>query len=203
MEIREIQYSDKITINQVVEIHLATFQGFFLTFMGRGFLKQMYSSYCNHAESKLLVAFDGDKIIGFLAYSYNLSALYKLMIKKSLIPFAWYSMGAFFRRPKIFMRLIRAFLKPNETKRDEKYVELASIGVDPKSFTKGTGTQLISELKRRVDFSQYKYITLETDAVSNDSVNEFYLKNEFKLVRKFQTHEGRVMNEYRYSEELL
>ncbi len=199
MQIRDISNSEKDTINDIVSIHLDTFQGFFLTFMGRGFLKLMYRSYIEYNRSGVLVAFDDEKTIGFLAYSGDLSGLYKYMIKKRLIPFAWYSLGAFFRKPTVFMRLVRAFLKPGETKREEKYVELASIGVMRNVMSKGVGSQLIDELKSRVDFNEYAYITLETDAVHNEGANYFYQKNGFHIEREFDTHEGRKMFEYRYS----
>lgn len=198
MQIRSISDNEKDTINEVVLIHLNTFKGFFLTFMGKGFLKLMYRSYVEYENSGVLVAFENDKPIGFLAYSGNLSGLYKYMIKKRLIPFAWYSLGAFFRKPTVFMRLVRAFLKPSETKREEKYIELASIGVDPNIKSKGVGTQLIDALKAKVDFNEYSYITLETDAVNNDGANHFYKKNGFVLEREFETNEGRKMFEYRY-----
>ena len=120
------------------------------------------------------------------------------MIKKRLILFAWYSLGAFLRRPAVFMRLIRAFLKPAESKREEEYVELASIGVIPNMKSKGVGTELIDSLKAQVDFNRYAYITLETDAVGNDSANHFYKKNGFVVEREFETNEGRKMFEYRW-----
>ena len=198
MQIRSISDNEKDTINEIVLIHLNTFKGFFLTFMGKCFLKLMYRSYVEYENSGVLVAFENDKPIGFLAYSGNLSGLYKYMIKKRLIPFAWYSLGAFFRKPTVFMRLVRAFLKPSETKREEKYIELASIGVDPNIKSKGVGTQLIDALKAKVDFNEYSYITLETDAVNNDGANHFYKKNGFVLEREFETNEGRKMFEYRY-----
>ena len=200
IEIREIDSSEKSAIAEVVRIHLDTFKGFFLTFMGRGFLRQMYASYCNHKESSLLVAFEDGKPVGFLASSATMSGLYKFMIKTRLIPFAWYSLGAFFRKPKVFMRLVRAFLKPGEASREEAYVELASIGVDPSMKSKGIGSLLIDELKSRTDLEKYAYITLETDAVNNDGANAFYKKNGFLLVREYETREGRKMNEYRYGE---
>ena len=198
MQIRNISNSEKEAINDIVSIHLDTFQGFFLTFMGRGFLKLMYRSYVEYNDSGVLVAFDDEKTIGFLAYSGDLSGLYKYMIKKRLIPFAWYSLGAFFRKPTIFMRLVRAFLKPEETKRKEKYVELASIGVAPDIKSKGIGSLLIDALKSKVDFNKYAYITLETDALNNEGANHFYKKNGFVKVREFETNEGRKMFEYRY-----
>lgn len=93
--IREVNSEEKEIVNDIVEIHLKTFEGFFLTFMGRGFLCQMYQSYCDHKDSGLLVAEDGGKAIGFLAYSSNFSGLYKFMIKTRIIKFGWYSAEAF------------------------------------------------------------------------------------------------------------
>lgn len=201
--IRMLKQQDKDAVEAVVQIHLDTFQGFFLTFMGRGFLRQLYRSYCEHEESGLLGAFDeNEKLIGFLAYSSQLSGLYKYMIKKRLIPFGWYAMGAFLRKPKVFMRLVRAFLKPSESRREETYVELASIGVSPAAKGTGVGSQLIDTLKKNVDFEKYAYINLETDATDNEVANGFYVKNGFVLYRTFQTHEGREMNEYRFGEKL-
>ena len=198
VQIKILENNDKKIIEQIVKIHMETFEGFFLTFMGKGFLRLMYRSYVEHDDSGVLVAFEDDKPVGFLAYSGDLSGLYKYMIKKRLIPFAWYSLGAFFRKPTVFMRLVRAFLKPGEAKRAEKYIELASIGVDPSSKSKGIGSRLIDSLKAMVNFEEYAYITLETDAVNNDAAIHFYEKNGFTLERRFTTDEGREMLEYRY-----
>ena len=201
IQIKTLETSDKKIIEQIVKIHMETFEGFFLTFMGKGFLKQMYSSYVRHDKSNILVATDENVVVGFLAYSEDMSGLYKHMIKRRLIPFAWYSLGAFFRKPKVFMRLIRAFLKPSESTRAENYIELASIGVDPQTKGQGIGTKLIETLKNEVDFSVFEYITLETDVENNEGANKFYLKNGFRIEREFETREGRKMYEYRYSKE--
>ena len=196
--IREVKSNEKELINEIVSIHLNTFTGFFLTFMGRGFLRQMYQSYCDHDESGLLVAEEDGKALGFLAFSSNFSGLYKFMIKTRLIQFGWYSIGAFFRRPSAFMHIISAFLKPGETKREEKYVELSSIGVDPNVKSKGIGSKLIDALKDNVDFNKFAYINLETDAVDNEGAIHFYEKNGFVRERMFETDEGRKMYEYRF-----
>lgn len=196
--IREVKSNEKELINEIVTIHLNTFTGFFLTFMGRGFLKQMYQSYCDHDESGLLVAEEDGKALGFLAFSSNFSGLYKFMIKTRLIQFGWYSVGAFFRRPSAFMHIISAFLKPGEAKREEKYVELSSIGVNPNVKSKGIGSKLIDALKKNVDFDKYAYINLETDAVDNEGAIHFYEKNGFVRERMFETDEGRKMYEYRF-----
>lgn len=200
MQIRSLKPEDKERVNNIVSIHMATFQGFFLTFMGVNFLKLMYKSYLEFNNSGILAAFKGQKLVGFLAYSGDMNGLYRYMIRKKLLPFAWYSLGALLRKPTVFLRLVRALLKPSEALRDEKYVELASIGVDPNAESKGVGSLLIDKLKEMVDFDEYKYITLETDAINNERVNSFYQKNGFSLYREFETHEGRKMYEYRFSQ---
>lgn len=198
MDIKKLTSPDKKILDDVVKIHLDTFEGFFLTFMGRGFLTQMYGCYITHDASDILIAEEDGKTVGFLAYSTDMSSLYKYMIKHRLIPFGWYSAGAFFRKPKVFMRLIRAFLKPDEATREENYIELSSIGVSPDVKSKGIGTALIEEMKKHVDFSKYEYIKLETDAENNELANHFYVKNGFVLDREYETREGRKMNEYHY-----
>lgn len=89
-------------------------------------------------------------------------------------------------------------MKPGEAKREEKYVELSSIGVDPNIKSKGIGSLLIDSLKRKVDFTKFAYINLETDAVDNEGAIHFYEKNGFVRERMFETDEGRKMYEYRF-----
>lgn len=200
IRIRKIKKEEKKVIPIIVKIHIETFKGFFLTFLGKGFLKLLYSSFVSFSKADVIVAFEDDIPVGFVAYAEDMSGLYKYMIKRKLIPFAWYSLLAFLRRPKVFLRLFRALLKPNETKREENYVELSSIGVSPEKKGKGIGSRLIDHLKSEVDFSKTNYIALETDAVDNEIANNFYVKNGFGLYREFVTREGRKMNEYRYYE---
>lgn len=198
VDIRKIKKEEKNIIPLVVEIHIKSFKGFFLTFLGKGFLRLLYASFVRFSESDIIVAFENDKPVGFIAYSKNMSGLYKYMIKRKLIPFMWYSFLAFIRRPKVFLRLFRALLRPGETKREDKFVELSSIGVMPEKKGCGIGSALIGYLKSDVNFTEYKYISLETDALDNDAANGFYVKNGFELTKEFFTREGRKMYEYRY-----
>jgi ribosomal protein S18 acetylase RimI-like enzyme len=196
-----IVLQDANNIDDIVEIHMKTFTGFFLTFLGRGFLKHLYKGFVTHPDSNLIVALDdNDKAVGFLAYSFDISGFYKYLIKKSLIPFAFYSMIAFFKKPKVMFRLIRAFTYSDNSKREENYIELSSIGVNPDCKKSGIGSALIDKLKTEVSEinTDAKYIKLETDAKDNEIANAFYVKNGFVLDNSYFTREGREMNEYRF-----
>lgn len=198
MEILENPALSKKELDDVVKIHMETFSGFFLTFLGKGFLKQMYKGFLAHENSGLIVAKNGKGIVGVLAYSEDLSSFYKYLIKTRLIPFTWYSLSAAIRKPSVMVRLIRAFLKPSETKRKEKYVELSSIGVSSEVKCQHVGSNMIDKLKGIFDADTFAYINLETDAVNNAGANAFYIKNGFVLSRTFETSAGRKMNEYRW-----
>lgn len=190
---------DKNIVKDIVEIHMKTFKGFFLTFLGRGFLKQLYLGFMNHDKSDVIVAInDNNKVLGFLAFSEDLSGFYKFLIKKKLFLFGWFALGAFFRKPKVLFRLLRAFTYSDKSKSDDKYIEISSIGVNPDVKSSGIGTLMIKKLIKQVDFNEFSYIKLETDQENNELANHFYKKNGFKLVNSYETPEKRKMNEYRY-----
>ena len=201
VEIKEITKPKRNTLDTIVSLHVASFEGFFLSSLHPGFLRQLYKSFATHKRSTLLVAFDdheGDMPIGFIAYSYNTTDAYKHMLRRYFFPFVWYSFLSFLKQPHIFVKLLSALAKPYEFKRETDYVKIFSIGVDPGFRKKGVGSRLISEMKKRIDFNKYEYITLETDANDNEDANMFYLKNGFRLSSEYYTFEGRHMNKYHY-----
>ncbi|WP_028043337.1 GNAT family N-acetyltransferase [Candidatus Stoquefichus massiliensis] len=192
--------TDKKYIDEIVHIHLQTFDGFFLTFLGKGFLKQLYLGFMEHENSNIIVALENDKVLGFIAYSEDMSSFYKYLVKRKLLYFGWYAFIAFVKKPTVLIRLLSAFKKSEEVQRPEKYIELASIGVMPTEKGKGIGSQMISYLKENIDLNKFKYISLETDAKNNEYVNKFYCQNGFILCRTYETKQGRKMNEYHLSE---
>ena len=196
MQIFEVK--DRQYLKEIVDIHHRTFEGFFLTKLGKGFLTTLYRGYIEDADSGVIVALDDEKVVGFIAYSKDYSRFYSNLMKRKIVQFAFYSMLAVIRNPSFIKRLLGAFGKSDEVKRTEPYVELASIGVLPETKGQGVGSKLITWLIDIVDFNMYSYISLETDAEDNDAVNMFYKKNGFVCVRTYETKEKRKMNEYQY-----
>ena len=189
---------DKSYIAAISRLHVKAFPNFFLTQLGLPFLKTLYNGYLEDENSGIIVAELNGKLVGFIAYSNEYSKFYKGLLKKHLIRFAFCSLLAVIRHPSFCRRLLGAFKKSDDVKKEEPYVELASICVNPKVGKRGIGTMLIQHLKEVTDFSAYAYINLETDACDNDVVNQFYIRNGFQLAREYVTAEGRKMNEYRY-----
>lgn len=198
VSIRKLERVNKDCIDSIAKLHKRAFPTFFLTQLGLPLLRTLYSCYLEDTKSGIIVAEDDGKLVGFIAYSNDYPRFYRQLVKKHLIEFAFCSLGAAIRHPSFIARLLGAFKKSESVEKNEKYVELASICVDPSIENHGIGSLLINHFKNIVDFTKYAYINLETDADGNDGVNKFYIKNGFMLVRQFITVEGRRMNEYRY-----
>ena len=199
VSIKELKNADQKTIQTIAELHKRAFPAFFLTQLGISFLKTLYTGYMEDENSGIIIAERKGRIIGFVAYSKDYSAFYKGLIKNHLFKFAFCSLGAAIRHPSFIKRLLGAFKKSDSVVKEEKYVELSSICVDPRIESRGLGSKLIDYLKKKVDFNEYAYINLETDADDNEGANHFYRKNGFKLARTFTTAEGRRMNEFRFN----
>ena len=198
MKIYQLKNANTAYVKSIAELHKKAFPAFFLTQLGVHFLRTLYAGYVEDPDSGIIVAEEDNRLMGFIAYSNDYPRFYKGLMKKHLLKFALCSACAAIRHPSFVKRLLGAFKKSESVVKSERYVELASICVDPNIENRGVGSKLIDCLKEIVDFKTYAYINLETDAEFNDIANRFYLKNGFVLEREFVTAEGRRMNEYRY-----
>ena len=181
-----IKPSQKNILDTIVRLHVTAFKGFFLSSLHKGFLRQLYRSFIEHESSGLLVAVeDDDTAVGFLAYSWDSRDFYRFMLRRHLISFVWYSFLSFLRKPSIFAKMFGALGMPSKSVRNENYVKIFSIAVDPEYQHQNVGSLLMQDLKNRVDFNKYTYITLETDADDNDYANSFYQKNGLVLSSRY------------------
>lgn len=193
--IRKMIQSD---VNQVVNVHLAAFKSFFLTFLGRNFLMVLYSFIVSEKSGIAFVAETNDKkkIIGFVAGTSEPVGFYSRAIKKRAMNFTIAAMPAILKNPSIILRLLRAFQKPAEAKKSIGVSELMSIAVLPQISARGVGGGLedafFTEAKKRGAAS----VMLTTDSKGNDKVNAFYMNRGYKLLEQYVTPEGRKMNKY-------
>jgi len=103
------------------------------------------------------------------------------------------------KNPSLLLPGIHNWFRVREnsvSKLDFRYAELASIAVHPKHANSGVGSQLLNSFLDEAKKTGAQFVILTTDAENNDKVNAFYLKNGFKVRRKFYSRPGRLMNEY-------
>lgn len=191
-----------LDVRDVVRIHLTSFEGFFLSFLGPAFLRELYRAIIADPNGIAFVAENDARAVGFVAGTTDADGFYKRVARARWLRFGLAAVPAFLRRPSILPRLARALYAPPSASREPSAL-LMSIAVLPVAQGSGCGAALTTEFTNAARTRGARAVTLTTDRVANDAVNSFYVRRGFSLCGTFTTPEGREMNEYvmRLSEE--
>jgi ribosomal protein S18 acetylase RimI-like enzyme len=185
-------------LRTVVDMHLACFPQFFLSFLGKGFLKQYYRGLMLSENTIAIVSVsDNEEINGFVAGFTDPSNFYRELLNRCWYRFFISAIPAAVKKPTIIPRLIKALRKPTISEKGKETAELASICVMPAFENSGIGKKLVQAFVNEARGVRCKVVVLYTDAQSNDKVNDFYSELGFKLTKAYITPEGRSMNEYK------
>lgn len=182
-------------VHRVVEVHLAAFQGFFLTFLGPRFLRLFYAEAIALGEIALVAEADG-AIAGFVMGSTSPGAFFRQLLKRRLVAFAIAAAPAVLRRPAVAARVARALVKPGSAARAPGTATLMSLGVDPAIQGVGAGKALVTAFLEDARRRGATRVDLTTDKVDNERANAFYRSLGFAVAREIVTPERRVLNEY-------
>jgi ribosomal protein S18 acetylase RimI-like enzyme len=183
-------------VNDVVRVHLVSFPGFFLSFLGPVFLRLLYAEIIKEPGSITYVARNGPEVVGFVAGVMQQVGFYSRLARKRLFAFALAALGAVLRNPRIIPRLFRALAYPQDSQEAAAPALLLSIGVLPGDEHKGTGQRLVRAFLAAIKQKEIDKVSLTTDKYGNDRVNRFYEQLGFSIHRCYATHEGRWINEY-------
>jgi ribosomal protein S18 acetylase RimI-like enzyme len=192
-QIRKMEIED---LPSVIQVHIKSFPGFFLSFLGPAFLSELYSSIVRDIYGiSYVYIFDGE-ILGFVSGTAEPRGFYRRLMRKWW-RFMFASFNPVIRNPKIIPRLFRALLKPQQTDSRKDVALLMSIAVLPERQGEGAGKQLIKAFLNEAYSRGIKTVELATDQENNDYANRFYQKLGFEIFSTYITPEGRKMNEYK------
>ena len=191
MNIRKATLYD---VNAIVEIHINAFKGFFLTSLGRDFLKFYYTCFVKNGETVTMVAEDNKIIYGFSAATKKCKGFNDRLIKCNFFLFGLLTFKMLFRSPKSLLRLIRNLTKKGDGVVDkEDYAELYSIGVSRNAQGMGVGKKILIETEKNLKAMGVKRISLTTDYFNNEQAVGFYHSLGYKLLYEFVTYPNRKM----------
>lgn len=184
-------------VEAVVRVHQTCFPGFFLSFLGSGFLKIYYSNICSSPEGLSYVYLNSTgTAVGFVAGTSNPQGYYSRLLKREWLNFALASIWPICRNPMILPRIFRALLHPGKNPLGTDVAGLFSIGLLPDLQGTGVGKKLAQKFLEEARSKNCKKVFLTTDQEDNESVNSFYKMLGFSIERQYETPEGRKMNEY-------
>lgn len=190
-----IRYAQHSDVRSIVAVHQEGFPGFFLTFLGPAFLRELYLATLTDPDGIGFVA-TNEKVIGFVLGTVRPSGFYHGLLRRHWWRFALASLIPALRRPSIIPRLLRAFSMPNTVAQQEGRGTLMSLAVLPEAQGQRVGQALVLAFLEEASLRGLRQVDLTTDRDANDSTNRFYQRLGFACERTYTTPEGRAMNEY-------
>jgi hypothetical protein len=146
MEIKSIQ---SFEIESLVDIHCKAFDSFFLTQLGRQFLKTYYESVRKSKEGVVLGCYEKNEMIGFCVATSLSTKFYKEIVKSNLWSFLKQGLRIAFTNPMALLRLSRNLSKGNSEFADTgEYAELLSIATIPEKQVLGLERNFFCNLKK-------------------------------------------------------
>lgn len=180
----------------MVLVHQAGFPGFFLSFLGPRFLRELYTALLEDPDGIGFVASGPADISGFVVGTAQPAGFYRRLLQQSWWRFAIASVPSVLRRPSIMPRLLRALSMPEQAAQHVGRGTLMSIAVLPQFQGGGIGQTLVRAFLEEASHRRLHQVDLTTDRNDNDAANRFYQQLGFTCERTYETPEGRAMNVY-------
>lgn len=189
--IKRLQAED---INRAVAIHEAAFPDYFLTFLGRDFLKLLYRFYIRGDEEIALAGLYHNQVVATVLGTTQPQKFYRRLATRYFFPFAWAALKPFLRKPAILPRLVRALTyRGDHPPIEADGALLASICVDVPFQNQGLGKHLVAAFEREIFQRGVKFGYLITDRFNNGKTLSFYKKVGWHEMSEFTTQQGRPM----------
>lgn len=193
MEVRQATEND---IEAIITIHIDAFQGFFLTLLGRRFLKNLYMAFLKREYGILRVAITAKgEVVGFSAGTSLPQSFFSQLRKEQWISFLLKALPSLLKKPKIVIKKLyfALFYKGDKPTTLSNVSLLSSIAVSPNMAGQSIGKSLITDFEAQVKSAGSKALYLTTDKVGNDKVVFFYEKVGYQVECEFKQPSGREM----------
>ena len=191
-----INVSNEFYLNDVVEIHMEAFPGFFLTLLGKAFLTELYRGFIVSDSAVLLVNIDHDgSVQGFAAGAINPQLFFSNLRNTQFLSFLCASTKALLLNPiAVSKKLLAAVFYNGDTSNEIKGAALlSSIGVRRNSSGNGVGSTLLKCFENYLSINETSQVYLMTDKKGNDNVLEFYKKRGYEVESTIKKSDGRFM----------
>lgn len=194
-----IDHARPADIDAVVNLHIQAFPGFFLTSMGKGFLRELYAGFLSHPSGIFLVARHEKGVVGFAAGTIQPVPFFEGLRRRRGMVFLLKAIPAILKNPlPVCRKLFYAVRYRGEASAPSSSgALLSSIGIAPSAVGTGVGGGLISAFEKEVLKQGVGSVYLTTDVRDNDRVNAFYAKHGYVITDRFKQSGRREMFRYR------
>lgn len=194
----DIKPANASHLDQMVQVHLAAFPGFFLSLMGPRFLRTLYQGFMQQRSGLAYVAIQNGQVLGFVVGTLEPQGFFKALLKARWWAFGLASLAGLLKSPLVVARkIVYALFYRGEALPDYPHAALlSSLGVAPAAQGTGLGKALVLHFNQQVRLAGGNAVYLTTDSVGNMRANQFYNKLGFQLAGTCNRPGGRVLNRY-------
>lgn len=180
-------------LNQIIQIHMERFSNFFLTSLGKSFLKTFYKAFLTN-PGILLVLEDEGEVRGFAAGSTDNRGFFKKLLRNNFIEFAFSGVKILITNPSALKRI--ALNAGKSEKNSLIFAELLSIAT--RKNKRGYGKILLKEFEKEAarENENNLPLSLTTDFENNEKAVQFYKDCGYEVHEVFESYQKRKM--YRF-----
>jgi len=178
----------------VAILHIQGISAGFISSLVLKFVTSLYEAIAQGNSSFGYVAEEDGKVLGFIAFTTNLSKLYKSVLLKKGYRFALLLAGKMFSLKRI-KKLFETLFYPSRVKKmDLPCAELLSIVVAEEARGKGLATELVKKGLEACRLRGIEKVKVLVGA-TNEPANKLYLHCGFELAGQIDNH-GVISNIY-------
>ena len=198
-----IRNANSNDLESIVGVHLLSFNGFFLTNMGKPFLRLLYQGFIESDLGVLRVVEVDGQIVGFSAGTISPELFFSELKRNKWHAFVAASLLGVIKHPIVtFKKLYSAlFYKGDTVEALKNAALLSSIAMSPNYSGNSTGAKLLSDFEKYIcTLNSNELLYLTTDKHNNERVVRFYQKAGFTIDSEFFQSGNRIM--YRFVKNL-
>lgn len=178
----------------IATLHIEGINTGFISSLGIDFVTVLYETIAQSEASFGFVAQENDKVLGFVAFTSSLNKLYKSIILKRGLCFAFLLVGKMFSLEQIKKMLETLFYPSRIRKMDLPSAELLSIVIAPAGRGRGLALELIEKGFQECRSRGIDKVKVLVGA-DNEPANKLYLKCGFEFRGQIDSH-GVMSNIY-------
>lgn len=189
-----VRLMQNLDARRVAQLHAESIAQGFLVRLGRRFLEELYRGIAEDAGSSVFVAVDEGRVLGFCAYSRDVSAMYRRVLRSRFFRLGLASLP--YSLNPLVLKEVTETLRYSGKQRARALppAEILSIGVDAIARGKGVGRALIDVALERLRADGERQIKVLA-GVGLDAANAFYRAYGFRPAGELVQHGG-VLNVY-------
>jgi len=171
----------------VAKLHILGIHTGFISSLGLGFVTALYEAIATTESGFGFVAVKESRVVGYVAFTTNVGALYKSVIRKRGLKLSFVLARKMFSLDTIRKVSETLFYPKRIKKLDLPSAELLSISIDPDMRSSGLATNLVYRgvqecLERKIE--KVKVLV----GSENIPANKFYVKYGFEFVKQIDNH---------------